>query len=100
MISERNKIAERLRAEGEGDKQRILGEMQEKLKEIKSTAYRKIQEIEGEADAKAVKIYAEAYNKNPELYDMLKSLEVYENIINSKTTVIFTPEEEFLKWLK
>lgn len=100
MISERNKIAEQYRSEGQGEKQRILGKMQEKLKDIKSSAYRVVKELEGQADADAVKIYADAYSKNPEFYDMLKSLEVYQNIINEKTSLILTPEEKILKWLK
>jgi membrane protease subunit HflC len=82
MISERNKIAAKYRSEGQGNSAEILGRMQRELDQIQSEAYKKAQIIIGKADAKAIKIYADAYNRDPEFYQFLKTLETYE-----KTTI-------------
>jgi membrane protease subunit HflC len=51
MISERKRIAAQFRSEGEGRSAEILGTMEKELRQIRSTAYRRVQEIRGKADA-------------------------------------------------
>ena len=96
MISERKRAAERYRSEGQGKKREIEGQMQKELKEITSKAYRAAEEIKGTADAEAIAIYADAYNKDPEFYSFLKTLDTYKNTIDSDTTVIFGSDNEYL----
>ncbi len=100
MISEQNMIAEKYRAQGQGKKQEILGLQTKKEKEILSNAYKQSQKIRGEADAEAIKIYADAYNKDPELYDFLRSLDAYEKVFDPSTRIILSTDNEFLKHLK
>ena len=100
MISEQNMIAEKYRAQGQGKKQEILGLQTKKEKEILSNAYKESQKIRGEADAEAIKIYANAYNKDPDLYDFLRSLDAYEKVFDPSTRVILSTDNEFLKHLK
>jgi len=47
MISEREQIAELFRSEGAGEAEKILGDMQKELKEITSSAYKKVEIING-----------------------------------------------------
>ncbi|MBN2017781.1 MAG: protease modulator HflC [Candidatus Cloacimonetes bacterium] len=100
MISERNKIAAKYLSEGSGNSSEILGKMQRELDLIQSTAYQKAQEIKGKADASAIKIYANAYNKDPEFYEFLKTLETYERTIDSTNTIIMTTDGDYYKFLK
>ncbi|RKY49902.1 MAG: protease modulator HflC [Candidatus Neomarinimicrobiota bacterium] len=103
MISEQKRIAEKYRAIGQGEKQRILGKQDQKKKEILSEAYRKAQEIRGQADAEATKIYAKAYNKSPEsrkFYEFIKTLETYKAIFDTSTTMILSTDNELLKYIK
>ncbi|MDP8267789.1 MAG: protease modulator HflC, partial [Candidatus Tenebribacter davisii] len=100
MISERNKIAAKYLSEGEGDSSEILGKMQRELDQIQSEAYQTAQEIKGKADAKAINIYANAYNKDPEFYEFLKTLETYEKTIDNKNTIIMTTDSDYYKFLK
>lgn len=100
MISERQKVAEQYRAEGEGQRARILGDMEKKLKEIRSGSYRKAEEIKGKADAEATAIYANAYQKAPEFYAFLKALQNYHDSIDERTYFIFSTDNEYLKYLK
>ncbi len=103
MISERQQIAERFRSEGQGEAAKILGNMERDLREIESGAYREVETIRGEADAKATAIYAQAYNQTPdaaELYDFTRTLQVYEEVLDDKTTLILSTDSELFKLLK
>ena len=82
MISERKRIAAQFRSEGEGRSAEILGTMEKELRRIRSTAYRQVQEVQGKADADATRIYGQAYNKNPEFYAFLRTLESYKEKTN------------------
>lgn len=100
MITERTRIAERFRSEGRGVKARIEGITERRLKEIESEAYRKAQTIIGEADASAIRIYANAYNRDPEFYSFLKTLETYKNTIREDDWLILTTDSDYWKYLK
>ena len=100
MIAERLQMAAQYRSQGEGEKSKILGDKEIQLKTILSQAYRQAQEIKGEADAEATKIYAGAYNKDPEFYSFVKTLEIYKNTLDKNTWLILTTDSDYLKYLK
>jgi len=100
MISERQKIAAKYRSEGNGKAAETLGKLQRELDLIQSGAYKEAQEIKGKADAKAIKIYADAYNKDPEFYQFLKTLETYEKTIDNKNTLIMSTDSDYYKFMK
>lgn len=100
MISERRRIAAQFRSEGEGRSAEILGEMEKELREIRSTAYRKVQEIRGQGDAEATLIYGRAYNRDPEFYAFLRTLESYREGDHSNSTLLLTTDSDFYKYLK
>ncbi len=100
MIQERRQIAEKYRSEGQGESNKIAGEMEKELKKITSGAYRKSQEIKGAADAEAARLYAEAFSKDPEFYSFLKTLEAYRDTFDEKTWLMLTTDTDFLKYLK
>jgi len=100
MISERRRIAAQFRSEGEGRSAEILGEMERELKQIRSTAYRKVQEIRGRGDAEATLIYGRAYNRDPEFYAFLRTLESYREGDHSNSTLVLTTDSDFYRYLK
>ncbi|MCK5083039.1 MAG: protease modulator HflC, partial [Candidatus Omnitrophica bacterium] len=69
------------------------------LQQIQAEAYRTAQEIKGKADAEAIKIYADAYNKDPEFYSFMKTLETYRKTINDQTTLMLTTDNDFYRYL-
>ena len=77
MIAERRQIAEKFRSEGEGEARKIEGSQERDLKGITSEAYKIAQKIKGKSDAESTLIYADAYNKDPDFYSFLKTLDVY-----------------------
>ncbi|ANM30236.1 membrane protein [Acidobacteria bacterium Mor1] len=99
MISERNRIAEQFRSEGAGEAARINGQKDRELKRITSEAYREAQEIRGKADAEAADIYAAAYNRDPEFYRFLKTMEIYDEAIDKNTVLVLSTDGEFLRYL-
>ncbi|MDO9548869.1 MAG: protease modulator HflC [Candidatus Marinimicrobia bacterium] len=102
MISGQRRIAEKYRAIGQGEKERILGKQSQKKKEILSQAYLEAQQIRGKADAEAVRIYGYAYNRSTdsrEFYKFLRTLETYKTAIDSSTTLIMSTDNEFLQYL-
>jgi len=100
MISERRRIAAQFRSEGEGRSAEILGEMEKELRQIRSTAYRKVQEIRGRGDAEATLIYGQAYNRDPEFYAFLRTLESYREGDHSNSTLLLTTDSDFYRYLK
>jgi len=100
MISERKRAAERYRSEGQGKKAEISGQMGKELKKIRSEAYKTAEEIKGKADAEAISVYADAYNRDPEFYSFLKTLDTYKNTIDSDTTVIFSSDSEYFEYFQ
>ncbi|MDP8298625.1 MAG: protease modulator HflC [Candidatus Tantalella remota] len=100
MISERKRAAEMYRSEGRGRSADIKGQMERELKSITSGAYKTSQEILGEADAQATSIYADAYNRDPDFYSFLKTLDTYGVTIDPTTTVILTTDADYYKYLK
>jgi membrane protease subunit HflC len=100
MVSERRRIAERSRSEGQGRAAEIRGQKERELKGIQSEAYRKAQEIMGKADGEATRIYAEAYGRDPELYQFLKTMETYRKTLAADTTLILSTDGEFFRFLK
>jgi len=103
MISERNRIADQFRSEGEGEARKIEGDKERDLAEIQSEAIRESEMIRGRADARATEIYASAYNRNQaarELYSFLRSMEALEKSMDKETTIILTTDNELLRFLR
>jgi membrane protease subunit HflC len=102
MISERNRIADKFRSEGQGESSRINGEKERELLRIQSEAFREAETIRGKADAEAAAIYNSAYNRSSsarELYDFAKSMEAYASTIDKETSLIISTDSEFYKYL-
>ncbi|HKJ34635.1 MAG TPA: protease modulator HflC [Balneolales bacterium] len=103
MVSERNRIADKFRSEGQGEASRINGERDKELKRIQSEAYRTSEEIRGKADAQAASIYAKAYNQSPqsrELYSFKRTMDSYNKTFDHQTSVILSTKSEFYHYLK
>ena len=103
MITERKRIADKFRSEGQGEASKILGDKERELKKIQSEAYRTAQEIIGKADAEATAIYAQAYNQSQEsreFYGFLKTMETYQTTLSEKDWLILSTKGDFFKYLQ
>jgi len=96
-----NKIATRLRAEGQSQGVRIKAAAERERTEILANAERDALRVRGEGDAQAAQIYAKAYARNPEFYAFYRSLQAYERSLGKDgDLLVVTPDGEFFKYLK
>ncbi len=103
MISERKRIAEKFRSEGQGEAFKILGDRERELKTVESEAYRAAQEIRGKADAEATALYATAYNQSAEsreFYRFLKTLNTYEKTLSEEDMLILSTKGDYFRYLE
>jgi membrane protease subunit HflC len=100
MISERTRIAEQSRSEGQGRSAEIRGQRERDLQLIQSEAFETAEAMRGRADAEATAIYAAAYSKDPDFYQFLKTLETYRSSLDEDVTLLLSTDSEFLSFLK
>ena len=100
MQAERERIAKQYKAEGAEEAQKIRSEAEKDREIILAEAYKTSQEIRGEGEAKAFKIYADAYRQDPKFFEFIRSMEAYRKVFAKDTTMVLTPDSEFLRFLK
>jgi len=103
MISERVRIADQFKSEGQGEARKIEGNKERDLAQIQSEAFKLAEEIKGRADAEATNIYAAAYNRNRQavdLYKFLRSMESFEKSLDENTSLVLSTDSEFFRYLR
>src|SRR5690606_22942845 len=100
MISERKRIAEKIRSSGKGEQAKIDGKISKDLETIRSEAYRTAQEIRGKAEAKSIAIYAKSLSGDLHFYEFVRTLEAYDRSLKDKTELILSTDSEFLRYLR
>jgi membrane protease subunit HflC len=99
MRAERERIARQYRAEGEEQALRIRAEADRQREEILSTAYREAEKIKGDGDAQSTRIYGAAYERDPQFYRLVRTLEAYKKILDDKTTAVLSSDSDLLRIL-
>ena len=100
MISERKRIAEKIRSYGKAEKAKIEGRLSQDLQKIQSEAYKKTQSIRGEGEAKSTAIYARSLSQNSDFFEFIRTMEAYKKALKNETNFILSSDSEFLKFLK
>lgn len=99
MISELKERATETRAKGEERALEIRSTAEKDRTVILAEARRDSQILRGEGDEQAIKIYSKAFNKDPEFYSFIRSLEAYRNSMSgSDTSLILSPEGKFFRF--
>ena len=99
MISERQKIAQKIRSIGKGEKAKIEGRLTKDLKTIESFAYRSAQKVRGDGEAKSIAIYAKSLTKDPDFYEFMRSMDAYKKTLKGKMKFLLSSDSEFLRFL-
>ena len=101
MRADREKLARELRSEGQEEAIKIQADADRQQVLIEADAYRDSEEIRGEGDASAAAIYADAYNRDPEFYSFMRSLNAYQSTFGSSgDLLVIEPDSDFFKYLK
>jgi membrane protease subunit HflC len=99
MNAERSRIAARYRSEGIEQALKIEATAAAEHEAIMAKAHASATAALGKADADALKILGEAYAKDPDFYRFLRSLESYESIVGSRTTLFLETDSKLFKTL-
>lgn len=100
MVAERQAVAAGYRAEGDERALEIRSEADKERDLILARAYEEAQTIRGEGEALAIQIFAEAYNEDPEFFAFMRSLEVYEKVLDNETTLVLSADSPLFKYLE
>lgn len=101
MRAEREALAQQARSEGQEQAERIRADADRQATLIEADAYRQAEEIRGGGDAEAASIYAAAYNKDPEFYNFLRSLNTYQAAFSSRNDImVLEPGSDLFRYLR
>jgi modulator of FtsH protease HflC len=101
MQSERQQVANELRAQGTAAGEKIRAEADRQREVILAEAYREAQKLRGEGDAKASALYAEAFGRDAQFAQFYRSLEAYrESFRNKGDVMVVDPSSDFFKAMR
>ena len=98
MKAERQRIAKKYRSEGEEESVKIKAQTDKDKTILLAASYMEAEKTKGEGDAEALRIYAQAYEKDPEFYSFVRTLEAYEKSLGSGTTIVLPFDSEFFQY--
>lgn len=99
MKSERQKEADKIKAEGAEVASRLKAKADKEAREILAEAKKNALVLKGEGEQEAMRIYTQAYSQDQEFFEFVQSLETYKNILGKETTLILSPDSELFKYL-
>lgn len=99
MRAERQRIAKKYRSEGEEEAVKIKATTDKERTILLAESYRQAEILKGKGDAEAIKVYAEAFEKDPEFYAFVRTLQAYEKSLGKDTTIVLPVDSEFFRYL-
>ena len=101
MRSERQRIAQELRAEGAERANVIRATAERQRTVLLAEAYRSAERLRGEGDAEAARLYTSAYRRDPKFFVFLRSLRAYRNnFSSSRDLLLLSPDSDYLRYIK
>ncbi|NCQ23911.1 MAG: protease modulator HflC [Rhodobacteraceae bacterium CG17_big_fil_post_rev_8_21_14_2_50_63_15] len=101
MRAEREREAADEIARGNEAAQRVRALADRTVTETLSDAERQAQVVRGEADAERNAIFAEAFGADPEFFAFYRSLQAYENALQSgNSSIVMTQDSEFFDYMR
>ncbi|KGR77484.1 protease modulator HflC [Ureibacillus manganicus] len=99
MISERESMAQKYLSEGDAQKRSIEANTDRTVTEMVSTAEKEAALIRAQGEAEAAKIYNQAFSKDPEFYELFRTLETYKQTIGEDTMIIIPSNSPYARIL-
>jgi membrane protease subunit HflC len=100
MISERESTAQGYLSKGDAEKNRIIADTDREVKEMLAKAKADAEVIRSEGEKEAAKIYNTAYSKDPEFYELYRTLQSYKQTIDEETVLIIPFDSPYASLLK
>ncbi|WP_223638438.1 protease modulator HflC [Planococcus sp. 4-30] len=95
MISERESTAQDYLSQGDAKKQEIEAQADREAQEVIATARKEAALIQSEGESEAAKIYNASFSKDPEFYELYRSLESYKKTIGDDTVIILPSDSPY-----
>ncbi|WP_078379442.1 protease modulator HflC [Sutcliffiella halmapala] len=99
MISERESTAQEYLSKGDSDKNTIIANTDREVRELIAKAEADADTIRGEGEGEAAKIYNESFSKDPEFYELYRTLESYKKTINGETVIVLPSNSPYARLL-
>lgn len=99
MISERQSTAQDYLSQGDAEANRIRANTDKEVQEILAKANADANEIIGEGEGEAARIYNEAFSRDPEFYNLYRTLQSYEKTIGDKTVIVLPSDSPYARIL-
>jgi membrane protease subunit HflC len=88
-----------LRSEGEEAAQKIEAEAEQEKRRLLAEAARDAEVTRGKGDADAARLYAQAYRLDPKLYEFIRALSAYEKMAGKETTLFLDADGPAMRLL-
>jgi membrane protease subunit HflC len=99
MISERESTAQLYLSQGDAEANMIRAETDRRVQEMIATANADAKSIIGKGEQEAAKIYNSAYGKDPDFYNMYRTLESYRTTLQDEPVIIIPVSSPYAKYL-
>ncbi|MFY0757317.1 protease modulator HflC [Metabacillus dongyingensis] len=99
MISERQSTAQEYLSMGDAQKNTIIADTDRTVKEMLAKAAADADVIRSQGEKEAGKVYNSSYSKDPEFYELYRTLESYKKTIDKETVIIMPFDSEYAKTL-
>jgi len=99
MISDRQSIAARYLSEGDEESRKITSKADRTALELIAKAEADAKKIVAEGEQEAAKIYNQAYGKDPEFYELYRTLESYVVTMSNNPVIMMPIESPYAKIL-
>ncbi|MGL5949602.1 MAG: protease modulator HflC [Aeromonas sp.] len=101
MRAERTAVAREHRSQGREQAEILRADIDRKVTVMLADAESNARQLRGEGDAEAAKIYANSYQKDPEFFSFVRSMEAYrKSFAASGSLMVVKPDSEFFRYLK
>jgi len=99
MISEREKMAQKYLSEGDAEKRSIEATTDRTVAEMLAKAKKDAALIRADGESEAARIYNESFSKDPEFYELYRTLESYKKTIGEDTVIILPSDSPYARIL-
>lgn len=99
MISERQSTAQEYLSQGDAEANRLRANTDREVKEMVATANADANEIIGEGEAEAARIYNDAFGRDPQFYQLYRTLQSYEKTIGEETVIVLPSDSPYARIL-
>jgi membrane protease subunit HflC len=99
MISERETKAQEYLSMGDAQKNRIVAKTNKEVKEMLAKANAEAEVIRGQGETEAARIYNSSYSKDPDFYELYRTLDSYLKTIDDETMIVLPADSPYARIL-